>query len=164
MHVLIKINAILAMTLKPLWLRFAGTRKDNAPAATFNLLKKSSEVNGLSKDVHKLLWKNKMRFTKADAIVKSLGLAPNWKVKKLVDKEEDEVGLDGSHAADEYNCKKVVDDSVDCSEYVILQRLNWRPPSYYGRDDLETLMASDSTADWIRISEMLLGKVPDAFT
>ncbi|KAI4300087.1 hypothetical protein L6164_033503 [Bauhinia variegata] len=47
---------------------------------------------------------------------------------------------------------------------VIPQRINWRPPSYYGRDDLETLMASDSAADWIRISEMLLGKVPDGFT
>ncbi|KAG9443067.1 hypothetical protein H6P81_018921 [Aristolochia fimbriata] len=47
---------------------------------------------------------------------------------------------------------------------VIPQRLNWRPPSFYGRDDLETLMVSDSAADWIRISEMLLGKVPSGFT
>ncbi|XP_047328486.1 tRNA-dihydrouridine(47) synthase [NAD(P)(+)]-like [Impatiens glandulifera] len=47
---------------------------------------------------------------------------------------------------------------------VIPQKLNWRPPSYFGRDDLETLMASDSAADWVRISEMLLGKVPDGFT
>uniref|UniRef100_A0A6V7QKF5 tRNA-dihydrouridine(47) synthase [NAD(P)(+)] n=1 Tax=Ananas comosus var. bracteatus TaxID=296719 RepID=A0A6V7QKF5_ANACO len=47
---------------------------------------------------------------------------------------------------------------------VVPQRLNWRPPSFYGRDDLETLMASDSAADWIRISEMLLGKVPEGFT
>ncbi|GFY89889.1 FMN-linked oxidoreductases superfamily protein [Actinidia rufa] len=47
---------------------------------------------------------------------------------------------------------------------VIPQRLNWRPPSYFGRDDLETLMASDSAADWVRISEMLLGKVPAGFT
>ncbi|CBI37975.3 hypothetical protein VitviT2T_002994 [Vitis vinifera] len=47
---------------------------------------------------------------------------------------------------------------------VIPQQLNWRPPSYFGRDDLETLMASDSAADWIRISEMLLGKVPPGFT
>ncbi|KAK8957689.1 tRNA-dihydrouridine(47) synthase [NAD(P)(+)]-like [Platanthera zijinensis] len=47
---------------------------------------------------------------------------------------------------------------------VIPQRLNWRPPSYFGRDDLETLMASDSAADWVRISEMLLGKVPENFT
>ncbi|OVA12615.1 zinc finger protein [Macleaya cordata] len=47
---------------------------------------------------------------------------------------------------------------------VIPQKLNWRVPSYYGRDDLETLMASDSAADWIRISELLLGKVPAGFT
>ncbi|XP_051135563.1 tRNA-dihydrouridine(47) synthase [NAD(P)(+)]-like isoform X2 [Andrographis paniculata] len=47
---------------------------------------------------------------------------------------------------------------------VIPQGINWRPPSYHGRDDLETLMASDSAADWIRISEMLLGKVPCGFT
>ncbi|XP_011088544.1 tRNA-dihydrouridine(47) synthase [NAD(P)(+)]-like isoform X2 [Sesamum indicum] len=46
----------------------------------------------------------------------------------------------------------------------IPQRINWRPPSYFGRDDLETLMASESAADWIRISEMLLGKVPYGFT
>ncbi|KAJ7978540.1 tRNA-dihydrouridine(47) synthase [NAD(P)(+)] [Quillaja saponaria] len=47
---------------------------------------------------------------------------------------------------------------------VVPQRLNWRSPFYFGRDDLETLMVSDSAADWIRISEMLLGKVPDGFT
>ncbi|XP_030510812.2 tRNA-dihydrouridine(47) synthase [NAD(P)(+)]-like isoform X1 [Cannabis sativa] len=47
---------------------------------------------------------------------------------------------------------------------VIPQRLNWRQPSYFGRNDLETLMASDSAVDWIRISEMLLGKVPEDFT
>ncbi|KAM7264073.1 hypothetical protein ACFE04_001756 [Oxalis oulophora] len=47
---------------------------------------------------------------------------------------------------------------------VIPPKLNWRPPSYYGRDDLETLLASESAADWVRISEMLLGKVPDGFT
>ncbi|KAG8480655.1 hypothetical protein CXB51_025259 [Gossypium anomalum] len=162
--------------------RFASTHKDNAPVVTSNLLKKSSEVNGLSKD----------------------------KVKKLVDKEEDEVGLDGSHTADKTNCKKaceidelrplkkaklVVDKNalmkgnvieflwifyslhflLEWLSYacryipvgildVIPQRLNWRPPLYYGRDDLEMLMASDSTADWIRISKILLGKVPDGFT
>ncbi|XP_039040939.1 tRNA-dihydrouridine(47) synthase [NAD(P)(+)]-like [Hibiscus syriacus] len=97
--------------------RFVGTHKDGASAATSNLLKKCSEVNGLSKDVQKLLWKNKMRFTKADGVLKSLGLmGPNWKKKQLVDKEEDEVGLSGSHAADELECKKVADDSMDCSE------------------------------------------------
>ncbi|WCJ39718.1 tRNA-dihydrouridine(47) synthase [NAD(P)(+)]-like [Euphorbia peplus] len=47
---------------------------------------------------------------------------------------------------------------------VIPQQINWRPPSYCGRDDLETMMASESAADWIQISELLLGKVPDGFT
>ncbi|KAL9231690.1 hypothetical protein vseg_006885 [Gypsophila vaccaria] len=47
---------------------------------------------------------------------------------------------------------------------VVPQKPNWRPPSYIGRNDLETMMASESAADWIRISEMLLGKVPDGFT
>ncbi|KZV41121.1 tRNA-dihydrouridine(47) synthase [NAD(P)(+)]-like [Dorcoceras hygrometricum] len=59
-----------------------------------------------------------------------------------------------------YTCRYVPVGLLD----VIPQKINWRPPSYFGRDDLETLMASDSAADWIRISEMLLGKVPTGFT
>lgn len=43
------------------------------------------------------------------------------------------------------------------------QKINERPPTYFGRDDLETLMASNNCADWIKISEMLLGPVPDGF-
>ncbi|KAG5900005.1 hypothetical protein JTB14_009091 [Gonioctena quinquepunctata] len=43
------------------------------------------------------------------------------------------------------------------------QKINERPPFYKGRDDLETLMASPSASDWIKISEMLLGPVPDNF-
>ncbi|XP_066159076.1 tRNA-dihydrouridine(47) synthase [NAD(P)(+)]-like isoform X2 [Euwallacea fornicatus] len=43
------------------------------------------------------------------------------------------------------------------------QKMNERPPYYRGRDDLETLFASPSAADWIKISEMLLGKVPEGF-
>lgn len=43
------------------------------------------------------------------------------------------------------------------------QKVNERPPAYHGRDDLETLMASGNCADWIKISEMLLGPVPDGF-
>lgn len=31
------------------------------------------------------------------------------------------------------------------------QRINERPPYYVGRDYLETLMASQQAADWIRI-------------
>ncbi|KAF7127949.1 hypothetical protein RHSIM_Rhsim11G0184600 [Rhododendron simsii] len=59
-----------------------------------------------------------------------------------------------------YTCRYIPVGLLD----VIPQRMNWRPPSYFGRDDLETLMASDSASDWIKISEMLLGKVPDGFT
>ncbi|XP_070480851.1 tRNA-dihydrouridine(47) synthase [NAD(P)(+)]-like isoform X3 [Equus przewalskii] len=43
------------------------------------------------------------------------------------------------------------------------QRLNERPPYFLGRDYLETLLASQRAADWIRISEMLLGPVPRDF-
>jgi tRNA-dihydrouridine synthase 3 len=32
-----------------------------------------------------------------------------------------------------------------------------------GRSDLETLLMSDQSSDWIKISEMLLGPVPDGF-
>ncbi|CAM8899070.1 unnamed protein product [Rhodiola kirilowii] len=46
---------------------------------------------------------------------------------------------------------------------ILPPRINWRPPTYVCRDDLETLMASESAADWIRITELLLGKVPDSF-
>ncbi|XP_021628564.1 tRNA-dihydrouridine(47) synthase [NAD(P)(+)]-like isoform X2 [Manihot esculenta] len=59
-----------------------------------------------------------------------------------------------------YTCRYIPVGLLD----ILPQQINWRPPSYYGRDDLETLMASDSAADWIRISEILLGKVPDGFT
>ncbi|XP_018336650.1 tRNA-dihydrouridine(47) synthase [NAD(P)(+)]-like [Agrilus planipennis] len=43
------------------------------------------------------------------------------------------------------------------------QKMNQRPPKYVGRNDLETLMASSSSMDWIKISEMLLGPVPEGF-
>lgn len=43
------------------------------------------------------------------------------------------------------------------------QCINERPPTYVGRNDLETLFASNNCQDWIKISEMLLGKVPDSF-
>ncbi|BFZ01663.1 hypothetical protein BsWGS_04702 [Bradybaena similaris] len=43
------------------------------------------------------------------------------------------------------------------------QRINERPPYYIGRNDLETMMASANCADWIKISEMLLGPVPPNF-
>ncbi|KAJ1607068.1 CCCH domain-containing protein [Cryptosporidium canis] len=43
------------------------------------------------------------------------------------------------------------------------QSFNWRAPKYIGRNDLETLLASSNSADWIKISEMFLGKVPEDF-
>ena len=47
---------------------------------------------------------------------------------------------------------------------VIPQQMNHRPPLHmYGRNDLETLMMSRNAADWINLSEMLLGKVSDDF-
>lgn len=43
------------------------------------------------------------------------------------------------------------------------QKINEKPPQYVGRDDLETLMADRNCKSWVKISEMLLGKVPDGF-
>ena len=36
-------------------------------------------------------------------------------------------------------------------------QVNERPPAYFGRNDLETLMASPDSKDWVKISELLLG-------
>ncbi|TYZ64497.1 hypothetical protein PybrP1_000137 [[Pythium] brassicae (nom. inval.)] len=46
---------------------------------------------------------------------------------------------------------------------VLPQHINDRPSPYYGRNDLETLMASDRAGDWVKLSEMLLGPVPEGF-
>lgn len=43
---------------------------------------------------------------------------------------------------------------------VLPQRMNHRPPPFHGRDHLETLLASESAADWLEISRMLLGPPP----
>lgn len=43
------------------------------------------------------------------------------------------------------------------------QRINERPDSFIGRDDLETLMASGNCVDWVKLSEMFLGPVPENF-
>ncbi|KAJ8378854.1 hypothetical protein AAFF_G00233560 [Aldrovandia affinis] len=43
------------------------------------------------------------------------------------------------------------------------QKINERPPYYMGRDYLECLMASQHVGDWVKISEMLLGPVPQNF-
>jgi tRNA-dihydrouridine synthase 3 len=41
------------------------------------------------------------------------------------------------------------------------QKMQQRPPSFFGRGDLETLMASSDVKDWIKISEILLGPAPE---
>lgn len=44
------------------------------------------------------------------------------------------------------------------------QKINQRPQKFRGRDEMETLLCSPYSSDWIKISEMLLGPVPDGFT
>ncbi|CAJ0650336.1 3786_t:CDS:2, partial [Entrophospora sp. SA101] len=51
-----------------------------------------------------------------------------------------------------------------CLLEVLPQRINERPPLFHGRDELETLLASPNSNDWVKISEMLLGPTPDNFT
>merc|ERR1712150_84636 len=46
---------------------------------------------------------------------------------------------------------------------VLPQKLNERPPLYYGRNDLETLFASPNSNDWVKISEMFLGPTDKDF-
>jgi len=47
---------------------------------------------------------------------------------------------------------------------VMPPKMNWRPRPYIGRSDLETKLASPEAKDWVEITEMMLGKVPDGFT
>jgi nifR3 family TIM-barrel protein len=41
--------------------------------------------------------------------------------------------------------------------------MNHRSPYFRGRNELETLMGSHASADWIKITEMMLGPVPASF-
>ncbi|KAJ3721159.1 zinc finger dihydrouridine synthase [Lentinula raphanica] len=46
---------------------------------------------------------------------------------------------------------------------VLPARINDRAPRFRGRDELENLLASPNSADWVKISEMFLGPAPEAF-
>ncbi|KAI0753247.1 zinc finger dihydrouridine synthase [Daedaleopsis nitida] len=43
-------------------------------------------------------------------------------------------------------------------------RINERAPAFGGRDELETLLASGDSRDWVRISEMFLGPAPESWS
>jgi len=48
---------------------------------------------------------------------------------------------------------------------VLPQKINDRPPVYFGRNELETLMASPKASDWIKLTEKtILGPAPESFT
>uniref|UniRef100_A0A1I8AQ73 tRNA-dihydrouridine(47) synthase [NAD(P)(+)] n=1 Tax=Steinernema glaseri TaxID=37863 RepID=A0A1I8AQ73_9BILA len=39
--------------------------------------------------------------------------------------------------------------------------INHKPPLFRGRNELETLLSSQASSDWVKISEMFLGKAPE---
>ncbi|KAI6126750.1 hypothetical protein F5141DRAFT_1083094 [Pisolithus sp. B1] len=43
-------------------------------------------------------------------------------------------------------------------------RINERAPAFRGRDELETLLASPDSRDWVRVSEMFLGPPPETWS
>ncbi|KAF8888787.1 zinc finger dihydrouridine synthase [Infundibulicybe gibba] len=43
-------------------------------------------------------------------------------------------------------------------------RINDRAPAFRGRSDLETLLASSDSQDWVKISEMFLGPAPESWS
>ena len=46
---------------------------------------------------------------------------------------------------------------------VVPTGIHQRPPSYVGRNELETLFASTQAEDWVKITTMLLGPPPAGF-
>lgn len=131
--------------------RFSGTHKDDIHAVTVGVKKRESETNGLKKDVQKLLWKNKMKFPKADGKLKILGLLgqANSKKKNLADKEEgNQTIADASHTIDENGCSEVVNDLViefECSPEVLEE--NDDIDNTFVPDELRPLKKAKSSID-----------------
>jgi tRNA-dihydrouridine synthase 3 len=46
---------------------------------------------------------------------------------------------------------------------VLPQKMNDRPLAYFGRNELETLMASTNASDWVKLTERILGPAPEDF-
>ena len=50
-------------------------------------------------------------------------------------------------------------------EHEVPQKVNQRPPAnFFGRDDLETWLSSPNSTEWVRLTTMFLGNVPDDYT
>ena len=52
---------------------------------------------------------------------------------------------------------------VGLIERGVAQKMTLRPMPYEGRNELETLLASEDVHDWIAVSEMFLGKPGKGF-
>ncbi|KAI7736180.1 hypothetical protein M8C21_012627 [Ambrosia artemisiifolia] len=99
--------------------RYLGTHRTDIVATGTPNEHKNSEVNGLKKDVQKLLWKNKMTFPKADTVLKDLGLMGPAKSKKTPeadDKEEGHTVSNDSLVTNENNCGDLNAQNDCCPE------------------------------------------------
>ncbi|KAF5946998.1 hypothetical protein HYC85_017226 [Camellia sinensis] len=130
--------------------RFSSTHKDDFTAEALNGQKKSSEMNGLNKDVQKLLWKNKMKFPRADAQLKLLGLLVkmNSKHEKLSDMEEsDQTTSNGSPATEVNSCEVAGNSNNNVDNPPQLPEKDDCADGTFASDELRPLKKAKSSAD-----------------